>query len=294
MRTVSMIGVGRLGGALALALAAKGYVIENLVSRDLQKASAISDLLGSRPNVLPAGDYAGITSQIIFITTQDSGIGAAAHGLTGLLWGKPYVFHTSGSLSSEILDPLKTAGCQTGSIHPLISISDPELGAQRLSGGYFCIEGTPAALEIARSIVADLGGKGFTLETRFKALYHAAALIAAGHLTALLDVAFETMSKCGLTPDDAREVLMPLVRSTVENLAVQPSEKALTGTFARADAETFERHLAALTDSSSADTVEIYLQLALRSLHLAERNGVDIKQVERLREKVLMAKSSLR
>jgi len=294
MRTVSIIGVGRMGGALALALSAKGYTIENLVSRDLQKAARIADLIGTRPNVLDAGDYAHITSEIILITTQDTEIAAVAHELSTGRSGDPVVFHTSGSLSSAVLDALKTAGRRTGSLHPLISISDPELGAERFIGGYFCVEGMPGAVEVAREIVADLGGKAFTIESRFKALYHAAALITAGHVTALMDVAFETMSKCGLTAEEAREVLMPLIRSTVGNLEVQPPERALTGTFARADGETFERHLGSLKENMTGDIVEIYLQLALRSLHLAERNGVEMGQVERLREKVLMAKSGIR
>lgn len=292
MRTVSIIGIGRAGGALALALARQGYAIEYLVSRDLRKAARIAELTGS--NVLPAGEYAGIASGIILITTQDAAIPEVAAGLAASLKHKPLVFHTSGSLSSQILAPLNAMGCRTGSIHPLVSLSDPELGAGRFHGTYFCVEGEPGAVEVAEEIVANLGGRSFTIETRFKTLYHASALIAAGHLTALLDVSFEIMSKCGLSSVQVREVLLPLVRSSVENLAVQSPESALTGTFARADAETFEKHVEALKQNASPEILEIYLQLALRSLHLAERNGVDRERVGDLREKVLMAKRDIR
>jgi len=54
---------------------------------------------------------------------------------------KPRIFHTSGSLSSEILKDLKAVGCPTGSIHPLVSISDVRLGAERFADAYFCVEG---------------------------------------------------------------------------------------------------------------------------------------------------------
>lgn len=294
MRTVSIIGIGRAGGALAIALARKGYPIENLVARDLQKASRIADLTGVRPNLVPAGQYSGITSEIILITTQDAGIADVARGLTGIPSGKPFIFHTSGSMSSEVLAPLSALGFKTGSLHPLVSLSDPELGAERFAGTYFCIEGMPEAVAVAEEIAASLGGHPFSIETRFKTLYHAAALVAAGHLTALLDVSFELMSKCGLSPDGSRDILLPLVRSTVENLSVQGPASALTGTYARADDETFQRHMEALRLNASPEVIEIYLQLALRSLHLAEKNGVEGSRVERLREKVLMAKREIR
>jgi predicted short-subunit dehydrogenase-like oxidoreductase (DUF2520 family) len=294
MQTVSIIGVGRTGGALALALAKNGYQVENLVARDFQKAARIAELTGCASDILAAGEFSGISSDIVFITTQDTGIAEVSKGLAAALRYGPFVFHTSGSLSSEVLSDLRVAGCRTGSIHPLVSISDAEIGAGRFAGAYFCIEGDAAAVGQAEEIVAAFGGKPFTIETRFKTLYHAAAVTAAGHITALLDASFEIMTKCGLDRVEARNILLPLVKSTVENLEVQEPSEALTGTFARADLETFERHVAALKSNVSEDILEIYLQLGLRSLHLAERQGVEIGRVEALREKVLMAKKDVR
>lgn len=294
MRTVSIIGIGRAGGALALALAKQGYRIENLVSRDRQKAERIAGLIGPRPNVLSGGEFSGIASEIIFITTQDSEIGKVAEMLVPVLAHGPFVFHTSGSLSSGVLSALENAGCPTGSIHPLVSISDAELGFERFGGVYFCIEGNPRAVEMAETVVADLGGNSFTIETRHKTLYHAAAVMSAGHITALLDAAFEVMTKCGLDAAAAKNVLLPLIQSTVKNLETLSPERALTGTFARADEETFDRHIEAMKAGVSPEIIEIYLQLAARSLHLAEGNGVDPGRVKRLREKVLMAKKEIR
>jgi predicted short-subunit dehydrogenase-like oxidoreductase (DUF2520 family) len=292
MRTVSIVGVGRVGGALALALAEKGYQVENLVARDTEGAARIAELTGCAPKLLAEAEFSGIFSDIVLITTQDTGIVDVSKGLAAALRHRPLVFHTSGSLSSEILGDLEAVGCTTGSIHPLVSISDAEMGAGRFAGAYFCIEGDAAAQ--AQEIVAALGGKPFTIETRFKTLYHAAAVTAAGHLTALLDASFEIMTKCGLKAGEAKDILLPLVRSTVENLDVQNPAEALTGTFARADSATFERHLEALRSNVSGDILEIYLQLGLRSLHLAERQGVELGRIEALREKVLMAKRGVR
>jgi len=277
MATVSIIGVGRVGGALALAFPAGGYSIDRLVQREGE-----SDQL------------AGIDSDIVFITTQDSEIASAAEALVPRLKGTPYVFHTSGALSSKVLQKLADVGCKTGSIHPLVSISAPDLGPGRFKGSYFCVEGQPEALPVANAIVAALGGNPFSVDTEFKTLYHAAAVTACGHLVALFDAAVEMMTKCGLSEDEAKLILLPLVKSTVENLGEQSTAAALTGTFARADTETFVNHLKTLNTNVSDELLEIYLLLGERSLELAAKQGVSGERIESLRAKVSIAKSKLK
>ncbi len=274
MISVSIIGVGRVGGALALALPKDKYTVDNLIGR--------------------AETAAEISTDIVFITTQDSEIVAVAESLMGKLKPGTIVFHTSGSNPSSILDALKDADCKTGSIHPLVSVSSPELGPERFRGAYFCVEGEPEAVTVGKQIVADLGGKPFTIDTKFKTLYHASAVTACGHLVALFDAAVEMMTKVGLSDADAKEILLPLVTSTVQNLGEQTTAAALTGTFARADIETFTRHLGALNQYVSDDLLEIYLLLGERSLELAAKQGVSPERIDTLRTKVSIAKSKLK
>ncbi len=277
MVSVSIIGVGRVGGALALALPKDKYTIDNLIERDE------SD-----------GDMPEITSDVVFITTQDSEIVAVAESFAGKLKPGTLVFHTSGSNPSSILDVLKESGCKTGSIHPLVSISSAELGPERFRGAYFCVEGDEEAVNVGKQIVDDLGGKPFAIDTKFKTLYHASAVTACGHLVALFDAAVEMMTNVGLSDADAKEILLPLVTSTMQNLGEQTTAAALTGTFARADIETFTRHLGALNRYVSDDLLEIYLLLGERSLELAAKQGVSPERIDTLRTKVSIAKSKLK
>ncbi|MEQ1645940.1 MAG: DUF2520 domain-containing protein [Pyrinomonadaceae bacterium] len=143
-------------------------------------------------------------------------------------------------------------------------------------------------------MVTDVGGRPFSIETKFKTLYHAAAVTACGHLVALFDASVEMMGKCGLSPEQSKEILMPLVLSTVSNLSEQDTAAALTGTFARADIETFTRHLTSLNENVSDELLEIYLLLGERSLELAARQGVSADRIDRLRTKVSIAKSKLK
>ena len=294
MVRVSIIGIGRVGGAIALSLPQREYSVENLVYRGNSRLDLISHNLSPAPAVWTLAELPEISSDVIFITTQDAEIVPAAGELAANVRSRPIVFHTSGSYPSSILDGLRSAGCRIGSIHPLVSISRPDMGPERFNGAFFCVEGDPEAVEMGTKIVNDLGGRPFSIDTKFKTLYHAAAVTACGHLVALFDAAVEMMTKCGLSADRSKTILIPLVISTVQNLSEQSTAAALTGTFARADIETFTRHLTALNENVSDDLLEIYLLLGERSLELAAKQGVSPDRIDTLRTKVSIAKSKLK
>lgn len=274
MVSVSIIGIGRVGGALGISLPPDKYTVEHLIGR--------TDALPEVP------------SNVVFIATQDSEIVDAAEAIAPQLTNRPAVLHTSGACPSSILENLRDLGCAIGSMHPLVSVSKAELGPERFRGAFFCIEGDERAVEMARQIVTDLGGRPFTIDTKFKTLYHAAAVTACGHFVALFDAAVEMMTKCGLSAEQSKEILFPLLLSTVENLGEQSTAAALTGTFARADTDTFTRHLTALNEVGDDDLLEIYLLLGERSLELAAKQGVSAERIESLRAKVAVAKSKLK
>ena len=278
--TISVIGAGRLGTALALALTARGYSIEAVVTRNLYHARRAAKLIKPRPHALSATQLDRLpASDLIFITTPDDAIPETAARLASSLKNghRPgrTALHASGALSSEILRDLRRVNFRIGSMHPLLSVSDPVAGAENLREAFYCIEGERHAVRVARAIVRDLGGQSFSISTGDKALYHAAAVMASGHAIALFDLAMEMVQRCGLTESRARAVLLPLIRSTLENLATREPARALTGTFARADTATVRRHLAALRSQHLLEALAAYRLLGLHSLHLAEENGLD-------------------
>jgi predicted short-subunit dehydrogenase-like oxidoreductase (DUF2520 family) len=295
---VAVIGAGRLGQAFAIALQSAGYPVVALVARSRQKAEKAAVLLkkafGQGTSKTPPKSLAFSAKQLgelpetdlVLITTPDDAIRDTAQRLSSLWSGrKPStVLHTSGALSSEALAPLAEKGCQTGSMHPLISISEPVSGAAALHGAFFCIEGTGKAKRLAEAIVRDLGGHSFTIRPESKALYHAAAVMTAPHLTALVDLAVEMLSACGLSKAKAQKVFMPLLESTVNNLKTSNPQQALTGTFARGDIATVRRHLDALSGKELAEAPAVYKLLGLHSLRLAEKTGLDENLLSEIRK----------
>lgn len=286
MITVSIVGAGRVGGALAISLPSEKYLVEGLYSSGREP--------GDNSSVLTVDEVGEITSDIVFVTTQDANIREASIAAGKKMKDFAAIFHTSGACDSSIFSELSENGHPAGSIHPLVSISRPEVGPERFRGAFFCVEGDDAAVRLGKQIVSDLGGRPFSIDTKFKTLYHAAAVTACGHLVALFDASVEMMTKVGLSSEQSKEILMPLVLSTVNNLNEQDTAAALTGTFARADIETFTRHLTSLNDNVSDELLEIYLLLGERSLELAARQGVNADRIDRLRTKVSIAKSKLK
>ena len=273
MPSVTIIGVGRVGGALEIAFRGTEFQVVSLRGR--------------------ADPLDGVVSDIVIIATPDKEIANVAAGLTGNIDCRTVVLHTSGSLSSGELSILADSGNSVGSMHPLVSFSSAEIGAKRFSGAYFCVEGDAKAVDTANAIVELLGGHSFEIPSANKALYHAAAVTSCGHVTALIDMAFSMMESAGVDAETSEKILEPLIRGTIDNIYEQGTAASLTGTFARADARGLMRQLVSFKDRLADEEVEIYLNLAHRSLELARRQGVDVHRIADVDEVISVAKSKL-
>ena len=280
-----------MGTALARALAACGYEVRALVARTKATARRSSARAGVKALALGKGRLGELPrADVLFISTPDGAVAETAESLAAL----PRVFarvvlHTSGALSSDALAPLSARGYAVGSMHPLAAVSNAEAGAESLRRAFYCVEGDAAAVRAARRVVRDLGGRSFSIGARDKVLYHAAALMTAGHTVALFDIAAALLARCGLSQSEARRVLLPLLRSAVENLSRQTPERALTGTFARGDAETVRKHLAALGGAGDTEALLAYALLGGRSLRLAARRGADAKRLGEIARSLAVA-----
>jgi predicted short-subunit dehydrogenase-like oxidoreductase (DUF2520 family) len=125
---------------------------------------------------------------------------------------------------------------------------------------------------MAHALAGQLGGVALDLEGQGMALYHAAASMTSNFTVALVDAAIQALSAAGVGREQALAALVPLLRSTVENLVTKGIPGALTGPVARGDAGTVDRHLAALAASAPA-LVPLYRALAERTLALARQKG---------------------
>jgi len=294
---VSIIGAGRLGTALAIALNKSGHSIDLIVAKHAASAKRAAELSGGRGLALSAKQFRRLLpkhrelveqSSLILIATPDDVIGTIADELAAWLRFRttpahgPVALHTSGALTSNILRPLRKLGIPAGALHPLVSISEAQSGAVWLTQAFFSVEGDAQAMRVGRRIVRDFGAHAFTINPSAKPLYHAAALMASPNLTALIDISLEMLGRCGLTANQSQKVLLPLLQSTIENLAAADPSRALTGTFKRGDVATVQKHVEAISSKHLFDALEAYVLLGRRSMRLANRKAASQAEIDRI------------
>lgn len=237
MPSLTLIGRGRMGTALAAALRAAG--------------ADVRGPLGRRESV-PSTD-------VVLLCVPDREIAAAA----GLVSAGPIVGHVSASAPIDLLQPHERF-----SLHPLLSV----VGAGApFAGAYCAIDGSSeAALAAARGIAATLGMRVKVVPREQRALYHAAASVASNFLITLEGAAERLASAVGLE----REALVPLVRASVDNWARQGARAALTGPIARGDVATAARQREAVADAAP-DLVPLWDALAAATRELAVAPATD-------------------
>jgi predicted short-subunit dehydrogenase-like oxidoreductase (DUF2520 family) len=222
--TFRVLGPGRAGRSLTAALEATGgFRCAGLWGR-------------ARP---PADAARGV--DLLVVATPDAAVAAVASAVTPV--ESTAVVHLSGSLGLDVLD----AHPRRGSLHPLVPLPDPAVGAERLrSGVTFAVAGDL----ITRELASALGGTPVEVGDRARPAYHAAASIAANHIVALLGQVERVAAAAGLP----LEAFAGLVRAATDDAFALGPHRALTGPASRGDWATLELHretLAGLPGSRS-------------------------------------------
>lgn len=243
---LAIIGAGRVGRALGKRLHELGWTIGAVVARSEASARKATRYIGAgKARAAVSRDV--LASKLILICTPDDAIAAVAKELARIgaeeLRGK-VVLHTSGALNSKTLRAVRKCGAAVGSMHPLQSFSG--VAIPPLEGKVFAIEGDPAAVKLARQVARALGGLPVQIAGGNKALYHAAAAFAAGHVLAVEETAARLMMTTGMTRAEAVRALLQLTRQVLENFERLGPRASWTGPLARGDHGVVATHLAAL------------------------------------------------
>lgn len=216
---VRIVGSGRAGSSFAVALSLVGFDVGPVLGRadDVRRASHGVDLLLL---ATPDADVADVAARV----EPDEG---------------SMIAHVSGSLG---LAPLASHP-RPAVIHPLVALPDAQRGARRLVGAWF---GVAAAGDPGIEVVVDaLEGEIVRVGEDEWIRYHAAAVIAANHLVALLGQVERLADGIGAP----LEAYLALARHSLDDVAELGPRRALTGPVRRGDHQTVARHLAGLPSS---------------------------------------------
>lgn len=238
---VGVVGPGRLGTALVGALREAGVAVDGPAGR----------------GEVPTGCDA------IVLCVPDGEIQAAAAAVAG---AAPLVGHTSGATTLSALAPAQAAAF---GLHPLQTFIGESSGLRAFAGAGCAIAGSTAeALAFAAGLARALGMTPFEIDDEGRAAYHAAASVASNFVVTLQAAAERIAAGAGLEPQEARQLLVPLLRRTVENLAQLGPEDALTGPVARGDDATVDAQRRAVAETAP-ELLDLFDELVQHTRALA-------------------------
>ncbi len=266
---IGIVGAGHVGTALGVALHRAGWPIGAVASRDAGRRETFRSLV---PGVRGFAEAAALVDdvELVILAVPDDVVAALAATLR--LYSGQAIVHTSGLLGPEVLQAALAAGTQAGAFHPLVAFADLERAIEALQGATIAIEGDDELAAHLADMAEAVGGVPVRLAPGSKTAYHAAAVLAAGGVTALLDTIRELAALAGMDEEGALRVYLPLLEQTLGNARALGVAGALTGPATRGDAGTVAAHLDALARSAPA-AGPVYAALMARQVDLAEQRG---------------------
>jgi predicted short-subunit dehydrogenase-like oxidoreductase (DUF2520 family) len=271
---VGIVGAGAVGTALGVALDRAGWPVGAVASRDPARRERFRELVPGARGFAEANALVDDV-ELVILAVPDDVVASVAASLR--LYAGQAMVHTSGLL------PAMAAGTQAGAFHPLVAFADLDRALAALPGATIAIEGDEELAAHLAVMAEAIGGVPVRLAPGSKAAYHAAAVLSAGGVIALLDTIREIASVVGLDEAGALRIYLPLLEQTVANARALGVAAALTGPATRGDAGTVVAHLEALAAGAPA-TLPVYRALLERSIRVAgDRGTLSPEAAERLR-----------
>jgi predicted short-subunit dehydrogenase-like oxidoreductase (DUF2520 family) len=255
---VGVVGAGRVGTALAVALGRAGH--------EVVAASAVSDASVRRvarnlpgatimqpPEVVAAAD-------LVLLAVPDDALPGLVAGLaaTGAAFEGRLVAHVSGRHGLAVLEPAVRAGALPLALHPVMTFTGRPDDIDKLAGISFGVTAPDALRPVAEALVVEMGGEPVFIADERRDLYHAALASAANHMVTLVVQAMDLLRDAGV--GQPARMLGPLLGAALDN-ALRLGDAALTGPVVRGDADTVASHIDALR-ADAPEALPAYLALA--------------------------------
>jgi len=275
---IAIIGTGRLGVTLAMALHRQGVEIAMVANRNAASVQQVAAQLGSC-RAVDASEAA--QADLVFLTVPDDALAPLAAQLP---WRPGQaVVHCSGATEVAVLQPAADAGAVIGGFHPLQIFSDPSRALELIAGSSVAIEGPPELEVQLQELAALLGMHPIHLPPGARALYHGGASYAASFLLSMLAEAVAAWRSFGVDEAQALQALLPLAQGTLAAAASKGLSAAVAGPVSRGDAGVIARHLAAF-EALGPEHAALYREMTQRQLALVQATQrLSDEQAERVR-----------
>ena len=236
MRTINLIGAGRVGQTLGRLMAQDGhYQVQDVLTRSSASAKSAIEFMGAGRARQQLDDMR--PADLWLLAVPDSQIAPTAATLAepDPCRRPALAFHCSGALTASELAPLRSKGWQVASVHCLLSFAQPALAVTQFAGTPCALEGDALAVAELRTEFTRLKAQCFDLAAADKLLYHAGAVFATNFLPVLQDLAESLWQHSGMPPELAQQMRATLLHNAVNNIVKLGPQGALTGPAARGD-----------------------------------------------------------
>jgi predicted short-subunit dehydrogenase-like oxidoreductase (DUF2520 family) len=267
--TVGVVGVGRVGSALALALVRAGHRVSGVSGvSDASRRRAAERLPDAA--LLPADEVVR-NAGLVLLTVPDDALEQVVEGLAAVGAFQPgqLVVHTSGRHGLAVLNAAARQGALPLALHPVMTFAGAPEDVERLAGTWFGVTAPEPLRAVGEALVVEMGGEPVWVPEEQRVLYHAALAWVSNNLVTLVSTAADLLRTTGAERPDL--MLAPLLGAALDN-ALRRGDGALTGPVARGDAGTVTAHLDALR-ASAPEVVPAYVALARLTADRALRDG---------------------
>lgn len=270
MRRTAVLGPGKVGTALGMALAASGYEVVAVAGRG---SAALTRFIERVPTaVVATAAEAARLADLVVVAVPDDALEDVVVQVArddGVAQGSRWV-HVSGGWGTDVLRPAHLAGAAVAACHPAQTFPDPDAGLAALPGSSWAVTAEESNLGWARVLVTDLRGRPVTVPGRSRTLYHAGLTVGSNATATVVTLARDLLLGAGV--EDPAAFLGPLVTTSAAN-AASGGAAALTGPVRRGDAGTVGAHLEELRDALP-EAVDAYVALSRLALGYARRAGL--------------------
>ena len=281
MKSLSLIGCGKVGTALALLWHRQKILrVHQIVTRSKGTAAQAAEKIGSGEICHSIDDLSH--ADIIFLAVPDREIRPVCEKLACLKrFAHSTIFHTSGSVDAK---PLEKVSPNFASIHPLLSFACLNFVIDNFYGTYCTIRGSASGIKMLAPIFQAIGAKTIILDRLDTALYHTGAVLASNYVLTLIALASDCLITAGSPEEAAKPMLLPLIQSVLAQ-AKQSDQIAsvLTGPISRTDRQTIDSHLEAIKEKLPT-LMSVYKQLGRHTLDLAKQQNPQVTDYQILRQ----------
>lgn len=255
---VGVVGAGRVGTALAVALGRAGHRIASAYAVSTQSRERLALFLPGVPVLEPSEVIK--SADLVLLTVPDDALPGLVTGLvaTAAPVAGRMLAHASGRHGLAVLEPATAVGALPLAMHPVMTFTGRPDDVEKMAGICFGVTAPPALQPAAEVLVMEMGGDPVFIAEENRGLYHAALAGAANHLVTQVVQAADLLAAAGVA--QPARMLGPLLSAALDN-ALRLGDAALTGPVARGDADTVASHVRALRETAP-EALNAYLALA--------------------------------